>query len=162
MRVQGCNSKVRCSILSAAGCNIKVRFCFLVWQVGNLVKVLFDDEVWYHGTIQEYDAPTDQFTIKFDDGDEQLIKLPDPDVQRVTLMEDLLEATSSMRKSAPPFRMPPATCQHTRRLPRHTSPATCRVNTYDACRVNTYDACRCAQRSARSTHINPPGPDVRP
>lgn len=39
-------------------------------QVGNPVKVLYDDENWYQGTITHYNTKTKEFSIGFDDGEE--------------------------------------------------------------------------------------------
>jgi hypothetical protein len=45
--------------------------------VGTLVKMLFDDGVWYPGTVVKFDARSKKYTIEFEDGEVQETKIPD-------------------------------------------------------------------------------------
>ena len=67
-------------------------------QVGNPVKVLYDDGQWYHGGITSFNTRTKEFTVQFDDGDEQVVKLPDQDVRMNVPVSDLADAILVCRK----------------------------------------------------------------
>jgi hypothetical protein len=44
--------------------------------VGALVRMLFDDGIWYPGTITKFNAKTKKYTVEFDDGEVQETKIP--------------------------------------------------------------------------------------
>ena len=51
-------------------------------KIGQQVEVKYDDDVWYKGTLVEYDNATDEWVALFDeDGDQTKIKFPDEDVR---------------------------------------------------------------------------------
>jgi hypothetical protein len=60
--------------------------------------VLYDDGRWYHGGISAYDPRKGEFTVMFDDGDEQVVKLPDQDVRLNMPVSDLCDAILICRK----------------------------------------------------------------
>ena len=41
----------------------------------------YDDDVWYAGTLTEFNATTGEWVAVFDDGDTTLISFPDEDVR---------------------------------------------------------------------------------
>ena len=51
-------------------------------KIGQRVEVKYDNDVWYKGTLVEYDNATDEWVALFDeDGDQTKIKFPDEDVR---------------------------------------------------------------------------------
>eukprot|EP00960_Hanusia_phi_P046930 758113-Hanusia_phi.AAC.7 len=48
--------------------------------IGCLVKVLFDESDWYQGKITSYDKASELWHVRFEDGDEDDIKIPSDDV----------------------------------------------------------------------------------
>ena len=47
------------------------------------VKMFFDDQNWYLGTVTKFDARSKKYTIEFDDGEVQETMIPDNDVKLV-------------------------------------------------------------------------------
>ena len=51
-------------------------------QIGQRVEVKYDDNVWYAGTLTEFNATTGEWVAVFDsDGDTTIISFPDEDVR---------------------------------------------------------------------------------
>ena len=50
-------------------------------KIGARVRVLFDDQVWYAGTVTDYDAAADKWHVVFAEEDEDDVGFPDPDVE---------------------------------------------------------------------------------
>jgi hypothetical protein len=46
-----------------------------------LVRMLFDDGVWYNGKVSSYDVRSKKYSIEFEDGDIQETALPDKEVE---------------------------------------------------------------------------------
>jgi NACalpha-BTF3-like transcription factor len=51
--------------------------------LGTQVRMLFDDGVWYSGTVTKFDLRSKHYTVEFEDGDLQETKIPDKDVEVV-------------------------------------------------------------------------------
>ena len=49
--------------------------------LGTTVRMLFDDGVWYSGTVTKFDLRSKHYTVEFEDGDLQETKIPDKDVE---------------------------------------------------------------------------------
>jgi hypothetical protein len=68
--------------------------------LGTQVRMLFDDGVWYAGTVTKFDARSKKYTIEFDDGEVQETKIPDDDVQLVPLRKGSSSSSKGAGKRA--------------------------------------------------------------
>jgi hypothetical protein len=51
------------------------------FALGTVIEVIFDDGKWYKGWLVSFNTRTNEYRVSFEDGDWQIMKLPDPDVR---------------------------------------------------------------------------------
>jgi hypothetical protein len=51
------------------------------FAIGTEIEVIFDDGKWYKGWLVTFNSKTNEYRVSFEDGDWQIMKLPDPDVR---------------------------------------------------------------------------------
>ena len=75
---QGAKSVTSKTPLSSSASGVKSGQEFVC---GTLVRMLFDDGVWYNGKVSSYDVRSKKYSIEFEDGDIQETALPDKEVE---------------------------------------------------------------------------------
>ena len=70
------------------------------YALGTKVRMLFDDGVWYPGTLVKFDGRSQKYAVEFEDGDTQETKIPDKDVEVVLLQVQGHDRSTSAGKAA--------------------------------------------------------------